>query len=147
MTITYQTSLPEKKQFYSLFRTTGWKVAELFSEDKMYVAITNSWYTISAYDGEKLVGFVRVISDGIYQCYIGDMIVEPDYQRRGIGSQILKLLLDKCKLEGMVWVQLTSAIGKAEFYHLPKEDSLFKRMKGFSPAIRGEMNFGWRYPK
>lgn len=115
MGINYGNVIPSKEEFYQLYQTTGWN-AGTYTEDDLFKAINNSWYVLSAYQDGKLVGFGRIISDGIYQTFIGDLIVHPDYQKRNIGSEILNLLTEKCKSSGIKWIQLTCAEGKADFY-------------------------------
>ena len=39
--------------------------------------IANSWYSLSAYDGNKLVGFGRVVTDGILYAMIYDLVFAP----------------------------------------------------------------------
>lgn len=46
---------------------------------------------ITAYDGETLVGCLRILSDGCYFGTITEMLVLPTYQKRGIGSRLLQL--------------------------------------------------------
>ena len=46
---------------------------------------------ITAYDGETLVGCLRILSDGCYFGTITELLVLPAYQRRGIGSRLLQL--------------------------------------------------------
>ena len=46
---------------------------------------------ITAYDGEKLVGCLRILTDGYYFGTITELLVLPDYQRRGVGSNLLQL--------------------------------------------------------
>lgn len=58
-------------------------------------AIENSWYSISAYNKEELIGYGRVISDGVHHALIVDLIIAPKYQSKGIGSEILRRLLKK----------------------------------------------------
>lgn len=49
---------------------------------------------ITAYDGECLVGCLRVLTDGYYFGTITELLVLPVYQRRGIGSELLRLAKD-----------------------------------------------------
>jgi GNAT superfamily N-acetyltransferase len=44
---------------------------------------------ISAWHGGRLVGLARSITDGSYCCYLSDLAVEPAYQRRGIGRELI----------------------------------------------------------
>ena len=46
---------------------------------------------IIAYDNKKLVGCLRILSDGYYFGTITELLVLPDYQNKGIGSQLLQL--------------------------------------------------------
>ncbi|KYG29389.1 GNAT family N-acetyltransferase [Alkalihalobacillus trypoxylicola] len=116
MQITYTSNIPSKDAFHYLYDTTGWNLNQSYTADQLHLAIHNSWYTVSAYDQNELIGFGRMISDGIYQTFICDMIVHPDYQSKGIGSHILEQLLQKCKSSNIKWIQLSSAKGKAPFY-------------------------------
>src|SRR5262245_2706128 len=44
---------------------------------------------LTAWDGEKLVGFARGLTDRAYCCYLSDLAVAKDYQRRGIGRKLM----------------------------------------------------------
>ncbi|MBR4636039.1 MAG: GNAT family N-acetyltransferase [Clostridia bacterium] len=46
---------------------------------------------ITAYDGAKLVGCLRILSDGYYFGTITELLVLPEYQNKGIGSSLLQL--------------------------------------------------------
>jgi GNAT superfamily N-acetyltransferase len=116
MDIRYESLIPDKDEFFLLYETTGWNSNGTYTKEQLSKAIKNSWYCISAYHNDRLVAFGRIISDGVYQTFIGDMIVHPEYQKRGIGSEILNLLTDKCKESGIKWVQLSCARGKIDFY-------------------------------
>lgn len=116
MEIIYNHEIPDKKVFFNLYETTGWNTKFGFNEEDLAKALSNSYYWVCAYKESNLIGFGRVVSDGVYQTFIGDMIVHPDFQHNGIGSHILTLLLKKCREDGMKWIQLTSAKGKSGFY-------------------------------
>ncbi|MDM5331552.1 GNAT family N-acetyltransferase [Neobacillus sp. CF12] len=68
------------------------------------------------YHNKRLIGYGRIISDGIYQTLICDVMVHPKYQKQGIGKKVMKTLLKKCGKEGIKWVQLFCANGKQDFY-------------------------------
>ena len=53
-------------------------------------ALTKTW-NITAYDGEQLVGCLRVLTDGYYFGTITELLVLPQYQKQGIGSRLLQL--------------------------------------------------------
>jgi hypothetical protein len=64
--ITFEERLPDIQKYWDLFQTTGWNAEYNFSPQDLNKAIQNSWYSISIYQGCNLVGFGRVISDGIH---------------------------------------------------------------------------------
>jgi len=116
MEIAYKNTLPEKDQFFDLFESTGWNEKYQLDADQLHQALRHSWYSVSAYDGDRLVGFGRAISDGMLHALIAEMIILPGYQSRGIGNRILKELVTRCQSHGVRDIQLFCARGKADFY-------------------------------
>ena len=114
--ITYREKLPDPAAYHQLFETTGWNQAYRASADELYRAISSSWYVLSAYDKDDLVGFGRVISDGTLYALICDLIVRPAYQGQGIGSTLLNKLITKCRRQQVRVIWLFSAKGKSAFY-------------------------------
>ena len=56
---------------------------------------------IGAYDGEKLVGLARVMTDFVFTSYVSDLAVDENYQHQGLGKQLLieaKNYLPRAKL-------------------------------------------------
>jgi GNAT superfamily N-acetyltransferase len=113
-TLQLSEELPQAKSFHELYQSVGWK--NPFTEQGLIQAISQSWYYLSLYDNQELVGFGRILSDGIYQAMICDLMVHPGYQGKGCGTILLHRLLHKCREAGMVKVFLFCAEGKAEFY-------------------------------
>ena len=52
---------------------------------------------VGAWDGQRLVGFVRALSDGHLAAYIEDVIVHQDYRRGGVGDRLMSRLLTEIK--------------------------------------------------
>ena len=94
--IKYETERPNIDQYWILFNSTGWNKEYKFSIEELETAIEKSWYSISVYINQKLIGFGRILSDGIHHALIVDLIIYPKYQGNGIGSEILKRLLKVC---------------------------------------------------
>lgn len=46
---------------------------------------------ITAWDGDLLIGCVRVLTDGYFFGTIPEIMVDPDYQRRGIGRHLMEM--------------------------------------------------------
>jgi GNAT superfamily N-acetyltransferase len=116
MQITLKEQLPDKQEYFNLFITTGWNSIYNATSEDLESANKNSWFVVSAYDGGKLVGFGRVVTDFVLHAMIYDMIVLPEYQNKGTGTMILKRLLLKCKEKNIRDIQLFCAKGKRAFY-------------------------------
>jgi GNAT superfamily N-acetyltransferase len=116
MTISFRTELPPTEQFSDLFQTTGWNEEYQLSPAELGRSLQNSWYAVAAYEGKRLVGFGRIVSDGVMYAMIHDMIVAPDFQQQGIGTRILEMLVSKCLEANVRAIQLFSARGKREYY-------------------------------
>jgi GNAT superfamily N-acetyltransferase len=52
--------------------------------------IKNANLTITAWDGEILVGISRSLTDFAYVAYLADLAVDQQYQRSGIGKQLIE---------------------------------------------------------
>ncbi len=116
MQIRYCTTLPAKAEYFRLFESAGWNADYGLTEDDLFESLRLSWYQVSAYEGDELVGFGRVISDGVLHALIVDLIVLPAYQGRDIGRTILASLVERCQASRIRDIQLFCARGKAGFY-------------------------------
>lgn len=55
-----------------------------------------SWYVLYAYEGSRLIGTGRIISDGVITGLICGLGVSPDYQNHGIGRKLMNGLIEQC---------------------------------------------------
>ena len=115
-TIRFEVEPPSADQYASLFTTTGWNEIYWLSPQELHRAVCNSWYVLSAYHGERLVGFGRLVSDQVVHAMVYELIVQPGYQNQGIGGEILDRLVQQCQLHGIREIQLFCARGKRTFY-------------------------------
>ena len=115
-TIAYHQQVPPPADYDRLFETTGWNNAYQAGSQELYQAISNSWYALSAYENDRLVGFGRIISDGILYALICDLIVNPASQGKGIGSTLLNKLIERCRSQNIRVIWLFAAKGKSAFY-------------------------------
>jgi len=116
MKLTISYNPPNKVEYYELFESTGWNAEYKLSPGLLNETLTNSWFFVCIYNEAKLIGFGRVISDGILHALIVDLIVSPDFQNCGIGKLILNELVSKCKSAAIHDIQLFCAKGKEKFY-------------------------------
>ena len=114
--IKYENSKPTLSGYKKLYESTGWAPSASVSDEVLQAAIDNSWYWISAYDDQTLIGIGRLVSDGALYALVCDMIIDPKYQKQGIGTSILDMLKEKCKKYSFRKVWLFAATGRAGFY-------------------------------
>jgi GNAT superfamily N-acetyltransferase len=111
----YQTFPPTPAEYLALFETTGWNNEYHLTAHDLAKALKESAFMVSAYDAGHLIGFGRVVTDSIH-AMIYDLIVTPEYQRQGIGGEILDRLVKHCQTAHIHDIQLFCAKDKREFY-------------------------------
>ncbi len=82
-------------QVQELFRSVDWISGEY--PTRLYKALMNSSTVISAWDGDKLVGLVRVLDDSELVAYMHYVLVHPNYHRQGIAGHMMELVKEKYK--------------------------------------------------
>ena len=105
------------EEYLSLREAVGWK---RLTDRQASLAINNSLYMVGVYDDDKLIGMGRIVGDGGVICYIQDLIILPEYRKRGIGSVLIKHLKDyvsSLTMEGEeMMLDLMCAKGRENFY-------------------------------
>lgn len=91
----------------------------------------NSYAVTFVFDEDKLIGFGRAISDGVYQAALYDIAILPEYQRQGIGTMIVEDIIKRVSSCNVI---LFANIGKEKFY----ESLNFKKMKTAMALFRNE---------
>ncbi len=84
----------EPDQLMQLYDSCGW-INYTNKPDVMANIIPRSLYSYAAFDGDKLVGLIRVVGDGVSIIYVQDILVTPTHQRQGIGTHLLKHVLKR----------------------------------------------------
>lgn len=82
------------EEITNLYQSVGW-TNYLERIGILEEAYANSLCVIGAYDNEKLVGIIRAVGDGLTIVFVQDIIILPEYQRKGIGTKLLKAVMDK----------------------------------------------------
>ncbi len=78
---------------------------------------------------KKTIGMGRVLSDGVSDGYIQDLVILPEYRKKGVGKKLTKSLIDYCKSKGITWIALISEPNQENFY----KKIGFKEMKNYTP--------------
>ena len=104
------------EEYVSLRSSVGWNN---FSKEQVLNSINNSVYNITVVEDYKTIAMGRLIGDGIYYLMV-DIVVDPAFQGKGIGSKIVDMLLafvdNRTPIGGRSSVQLIAEQGKEEFY-------------------------------
>jgi ribosomal protein S18 acetylase RimI-like enzyme len=79
-------------QLHRLFKEVGWSDGSKTPAmlENFNLPFINSTLVISAWNNQHLVGAVRVLSDKIIRSVIFDLVVDPEFQRNGIGKELIK---------------------------------------------------------
>ena len=116
MSITYINNI-SVDDYNALRRSAGWN--EIYPEQAQ-AGLDGSAMVIAALDGDKTIGTARLVWDGGYGSLIKDVLVFPEYQGKGIGTemvrQILEYLKEQMKPGWGVAVDLMASYGKEAFY-------------------------------
>jgi ribosomal protein S18 acetylase RimI-like enzyme len=84
-----------QEEVQQLFLSVGWVSAQYPS--RLYKALINSSTVLTAWDGDKLVGLVRVLDDSEMVAYMHYVLVNPDYQGQKIAGTMIGMIKEKYK--------------------------------------------------
>ena len=104
-------------EFNLLYDSVGWGAYDKKITKK---AMENTCYSVSIYDDKKIIGYGRLIGDGMCFMYIQDVMVIPEYQNRKIGKLIMEKLISKInkmqERNSDMRTYLGASKGKEKFY-------------------------------
>ena len=94
MTIVYRDDHEiDLDQLTALFNSVGWE-RRTADRERLAQLVRGSMFVVSAWEGDRLVGFARAISDGASNAYISTVAVLPEHQKRGIGRELIQRLVE-----------------------------------------------------
>jgi len=74
--------------------------------DDIKKMLSNCYLVLGFVESDELIGFCRVISDGVYKAFLYDVIVKDEYQDKGMGRMIMETLLNHKKLTDVKHIEL-----------------------------------------
>lgn len=120
-----------------LYRAGGWWMQD-HDPAHLPALVRSSFAFVIAVDDAtgRSVGMGRIISDGVADGYIQDLVVIPEFRGKGVGRKILRTLLAFCYERNITWIGLIAEPGTEEFY----TSIGFSRMKDHIPMkYRGRL--------
>ena len=117
-------------QLVALYQDAGWWQDDYkITDDFLRLIPERSALFAGAFLKKKLIGMGRALSDLCSDAYIQDVVVLSDYQKCGVGSMIVRFLIDELKKKGVDWIGLIGEPGTGSFY----ENLGFRQMKDYIP--------------
>lgn len=82
----------DEAEVLSLYHSVGWRN---YTEHPRMLehAFAHSLQILGAFDGDALIGLIRVVGDGHSVVLIQDLLVQPDWQRQGVGTALVQAVL------------------------------------------------------
>ena len=84
----------QEDEIFRLYSQVGWTA---YTENMAVLkqGFQNSLLTLAAYENNELLGIVRVVGDGFTIVFVQDILVFPAKQRQGVGTALLKAVLER----------------------------------------------------
>ena len=117
-------------EIVELYRAGGWwkdhydksGIPKLIKGSYAFAVVINK-------ENNETIGMGRILSDGVSDAYIQDLVILPEYRGKGIGAELVKTLVDYCKAKGIIWIGLIAEPDQDGFYSTIG----FKQMKKYVP--------------
>lgn len=86
--------IPDMDQIIDVYKSSGIN-RPINDKERIGKMYANSNLILTAWDKDKLVGIARSLTDFCYCCYLSDLAVRKEYQRKGIGKELIHLTREK----------------------------------------------------
>ena len=95
----------KEEEILKLYRKTGWSA---YTDDPLTLSLgfEHSLLVLAAYEDDELLGILRAVGDGFTVIFIQDILVRPESQRQGVGTALVKALIER--YPNVRQIQLTS---------------------------------------
>lgn len=104
----------------ALYDSVGWS-AYTRRPDIFLQMLSGASHVIAVHDAGTLVGLARVVGDGVSVAVIQDLIVHPGHQRRGLGRELLRRVLDVTRDVRQTYITTDAAVDNRHVVRLYEE--------------------------
>ncbi len=109
-----------------LRQSIGWNRMEAdLADERLHNA-----FHLCCFDADRLIAYVSVVSNGVTDAYIQDLMVHPEYQRQGIGQQLMQRTLARLRADGIYMVSIIYGDAELQRYY---------EAHGFTTMLCGQM--------
>ena len=109
----------DAEQTISLYRAEGWWYDDALPDldtERLRAIIRGSHCFLVARSGEAIIGMGRAISDGVSDAYIQDVSVADAFRGQGVGTGIVRRLVEQLTADGLEWIALIAEKHSNPFY-------------------------------
>ncbi len=106
-----------------------WKDKYNSSSIKFLIKGSYKFALVVKKDEGRAIGMGRLISDGVSDAYIQDLVIMNDFRGLGLGKKLVNYLINHCKSKNINWIGLISEPGQDGFY----SDLGFSEMEKHTP--------------
>lgn len=132
----YKITEAKEELIIDLYKSANWWTKADEDKNFIFTMLKQSFCVAGAFnEDKKLIGMGRIISDGIIDAYIQDVIVLTKYRKMGIGKKIVQFLVKYCQNNNISYISLVGEPGTEHFY----KNLGFKTLVDYIPFIyKGE---------
>ena len=95
----------DQVEIYDLYESVGW-IAYTKNPDRLWRAFANSQYMTEKNNQGEIVALIRGVTDQATVVLIQDLLVHPDYQRKGLGKKLMQRALAEIKSYGQLQIEV-----------------------------------------
>lgn len=125
-------------QLQALFKAGAFWAKERTIED-LSIAVANSEPVVSVWDQERLIGFARATSDGIYRATIWDVVIHPDYRGAGLGRKLVETVLSHPQMNRVERVYLMTTHQQRFYERIGFEGNSSTTMVLYNQPLTGSL--------
>lgn len=95
----------DQAEIYDLYESVGW-IAYTKNPDRLWQDFANSQYMTEKNNQGEIVALIRWVTDQATVVLIQDLLVHPDYQRKGLGKKLMQRALAEIKSYGQLQIEV-----------------------------------------
>lgn len=104
-----------ESEILPLYKSVGW-INYTNNSKMLKEAYNHSLKIYAAYVNDSLAGIIRIVGDGFSVIFIQDLLVKPEYQRKGIGTALIKKVLTEYKYVYQIHLMTDNNEKSVRFY-------------------------------